>query len=474
MSIRIVIIALLCVFFCIYAWRNCFVSVCASVVLMAIMQHPDVIADLKSIGGIQGLNIWNILIANVFLAWRWQRRISGFAWDLPTGLQLMFFLYAAAMVVSVGRLLVDPTGAPETQFLSNFSEYVINCFKWFIPGIILYDLCRTRRRVEIALVCIVALYFLLAVQVIKHVPLQYAISDSFNTKAYKLVQNSVGYNRVTLSMMLGGASWAALGLLALARTKKQRWIICGVALAIAAGQSLTGGRSGYFSWAVVGTILCIARWRKFLPLIPLAVIAIFTFLPGVRDRLLMGIGIGSKETDAYEATSGRNIAWPYVIEQIGKSPVFGHGREGMSTSGVFHKILFETEDAESFPHPHNAYLEVLLDMGWVGFFCVIPFFLLILWRCFSVFLDRSDLLFAAAGGIACSLVVALLVASMGGQTFYPREGSVGMWAAIGIALRVYVERMRAAYYGEPLFGENEAAGDDTIVIEESDGFAVPR
>jgi len=53
---------------------------------------------------------------------------------------------------------------------------------------------------------------------------------------------------------------------------------------------------------------------------------------------------------------------------------------------------------------------------------------------------------------------------MGSQTFYPREGSVGMWAAIGLLLRVWVERKKSRMTGEPLFGErSEARGEKSEV-----------
>ena len=40
-------------------------------------------------------------------------------------------------------------------------------------------------------------------------------------------------------------------------------------------------------------------------------------------------------------------------------------------------------------------------------------------------------------------MLALLIAALGSQTFYPREGSVGMWCAIGLLFRVDRERARA-------------------------------
>ena len=61
----------------------------------------------------------------------------------------------------------------------------------------------------------------------------------------------------------------------------------------------------------------------------------------------------------------------------------------------------------------------------------------------SLFKDSRSGTFIAAGGVTAALTVALLVAGLGSQTFYPREGSVGMWCAIGLMFRVSVERRKA-------------------------------
>ena len=52
-------------------------------------------------------------------------------------------------------------------------------------------------------------------------------------------------------------------------------------------------------------------------------------------------------------------------------------------------------------------------------------------------------MFVAIGGATTALLTALLVGAIGSQTFYPREGALGMWCAIGLMLRVWVERRRA-------------------------------
>jgi hypothetical protein len=61
----------------------------------------------------------------------------------------------------------------------------------------------------------------------------------------------------------------------------------------------------------------------------------------------------------------------------------------------------------------------------------------------SLLRDSRSMVFVAAGGACLALILALLVASAGSQSFYPREGALGMWCAIGLMLRVKVERDRA-------------------------------
>jgi O-antigen ligase len=459
--IRTTLLLLLVAFLSVYAWRNWFVSLCGAVLLMAVVQHPDF---PNSIGGIQGLNPWNILLLNIVLAWARHPREEGLVWDMPSHVSWMLFGYLMVVLVGVIRLFAD---MPEGYRIGDIlSESLLNCVKWVIPGLLLFDACRTRERVTIALIVILAIYLLLALQVIKHMPLSSAVSGSdLSSRASKIIQNDIGYNRVTLSMMLSGASWAALGAVVIARSPLQRISLVAAAGVIALGQALTGGRTGYVSWGLLGLILGVVRWPRILIVIPIAVIAIGIAVPGVRERMLQGLGGQTGNivvaTDDYEVTSGRNLAWPLVIEGIESEPIIGFGREGMVASGIKDRLWSEYE--ESFPHPHQAYLELLLDNGVIGFFIVIPFYLVAVGRSFQLLAERSDPLVCAVGCAAFSLIVALMIGAFGGQTFYPREGAVGMWAAIGIMLRVSVEKFRSRETGLPLFDDEES--DTTEIME---------
>jgi hypothetical protein len=67
---------------------------------------------------------------------------------------------------------------------------------------------------------------------------------------------------------------------------------------------------------------------------------------------------------------------------------------------------------------------------------------------------------AAIGGVATSLLLALLIAGFGSQSFYPREGAVGMWCALGLLMR-----LRLGYFEEHVLTNASEDEADTRNIE---------
>jgi len=208
MSIRVIVCVLFVLGFSMYAYRNWFVSLCASVFLMAFLKHPDMPRNLI---GVPGVNLWNILLANVVIAWWSQQRHEGVSWDLSRPLKIAFCLYFIVISISCLRAFADPTDYYPGTRMDLFQDYFVNSIRFIVPAILFYDGCRTRERVTLALGAVVLLYFLLAVQVIRYMGLQPDFSGSeLSGRAARIVQRSVGYNRVDMSMMLAGASWAAV------------------------------------------------------------------------------------------------------------------------------------------------------------------------------------------------------------------------------------------------------------------------
>ena len=95
MSIRITILTLLVVGLGVYAWRDWFKALCGLILLMAVIEHPDM---PKNIMGIQGLNPWNILMADVLLAWAVTRKREGLVWDMPRHVTFLLLLYLGVSV----------------------------------------------------------------------------------------------------------------------------------------------------------------------------------------------------------------------------------------------------------------------------------------------------------------------------------------------------------------------------------------
>ena len=157
--------------------------------------------------------------------------------------------------------------------------------------------------------------------------------------------------------------------------------------------------------------------------------------------------------------------WPYVIDKIKKSPIIGYGRLAMVRTGLSDRL--EGQVGEGYGHPHNAYLEILLDDGIIGFLCVMPIYFIIIRRSFSLFVTKQDTICEAAGGVALALFLALVFAAMGAQTFYPREGVLGMWAAAGVALRVWVERER-----ERMEPETDSPEEEFVDQSAMSGYSV--
>jgi O-antigen ligase len=457
--IRLAALALYMLFVAGYAFRDWYVSLCGLIALLAVIEHPDM---PKTLFGIQGLNPWNLLLVVVLLGWLVGRRRERLAWDMPAWAATMLLLYLAVVLVGFARMMAD------RQYLEDgpaylVSEHLVNTVKWVIPAIMLYDGCRTRRRFLLGLGATLAIYFLLGLLVIKWMPASSIGSgEALSARSLKILSNEIGYHRVNLSVMLAGASWAILAARGLVRGRPLRLLVSAAALAVVYAQALTGGRTGYGTWMTIGLVLAALRWRRYLLAIPIVVIAVVTFLPAARDRMLEGFTAESHdssaylqnqnrdrnpdEPDDYTITAGRTLIWPFVLEKIRKAPFFGYGREAMKRTGLSAFLLQEL--GESFPHPHNAYLQWLLDNGIVGFVVVIPFYLTVVVVSASLFRDSRNEVFVAAGGAALALVLALLLGAFGSQTFYPREGAAGMWAAIALMLRAASERTRAVRLGQ--------------------------
>ena len=428
----------------IYAWKDWFKSLCGLLLMMAVMEHAYM---PKNIAGIQGLNPWNVLFVSIFLAWLASRRREGLKWDMPGRVQLVMILYLGVIVLGFFRALYDMSYIENYPIARLISDELINTIKWVLPGLLLFDGCRSRKRLKLALVCLLGMYLVISLLVIRRMPFALVLGGATENLMHtrKKLTRTVGYSAPDLSAFLAGASWAMVAAAPLVRRKIHKvWFFCAAGTA-AFAQALTGGRAGYVAWGATGLILCLVKWRKYLILAPIVPIVLYVIFPGAAQRMLTGFGhtnlAGESSVDSFELTSGRMQIWPHVIEKIEEAPIAGYGRLAMKRTGLTTFLGDKYGDSEAFPHPHNMYLEFLLDNGIVGFIPIIAFFIIIGVYSLRLFRD-SDPLLAATGGTALALILAQLISGMGSQHFYPKESTMCMWAAIFLSVRVYLDRSK--------------------------------
>ena len=430
-----------------YAWKDWYKSLCGLIVLMAVLQHPDM---PRTIFGVPGLNAWNILFFTIVIAWLSKRRSERLRWDMPQVFGVLLLLYLGVILIGFFVLILDRHSLPEeVPILGLTIDYLFNPVKWILIGLMLFDGCRGRRRLLLGLASILSLYFLLGLQVARWTsPSAFLSGIELSSYTLRRLNQEIGYHRNDLSTMLAGASWAILALRPLATSARLRGGVIAAALIVLYAQVITGGRGGYLAWCTVGLVLGLLRWRGYLVVAPLMLIVVVSFFPAVAERALWGVQsnwpTSPEDMDFEEFTAGRTFVWPKVIDKSFEAPLFGHGRASFERTGL--SAWWAAQDgAEVGPiHPHNAYLEMLLDSGVIGLLVTLALYGYLVTAGLSLVRDRRSPLFLAVGGIALSLILAQLAGSFTGQSLYPREATVGMWGAIGLLLRVSVQRSRAA------------------------------
>ena len=438
---RVYLVYLLALFLSAYAWRDWFPAAAGLVLMMAGINHPDMPHEIF---GVPGLNLWNALALVALPAWLIGRRREQSAWDLPPLATVALVGYVFIICIGFVRLVLQP--GPLTLDADLVGEYVMNPLKYLLPAVMFFDGARTRTRLFLALLAILAAYAALGLLVFKWMPLSMASSGGELTmRGLRRLAQETGFHKNSLSVMLAGASWAVLAARPLLRSRVASAGLVGLSGLLALAMALTGGRGGYVAWVCVGLVMSVARWRAFLVLGPLAVAALLALVPGAAQRAVEGLSAGGEQMDPEDAdpdalSAGRLAVWPYMLAKAQESPFVGYGRLGYERSGL-HAFLVAEVDA-SFPHPHNAYLEWLLDNGWLGLAPMLLLYGAVLALSLRLFVDSRHPMFTAAGGVAFALVFAHLVGSATGRTWYPNEETVTMWAAVALMLRVWVERSR--------------------------------
>ncbi|KJJ85410.1 O-antigen ligase-related protein [Candidatus Omnitrophus magneticus] len=196
------------------------------------------------------------------------------------------------------------------------------------------------------------------------------------------------------------------------------------------GIMFTFSRQGYLSCLA---ILAIFSFRKgpVLTLLFFIGISLFWiyFMPiEVKKRIYTGTAEGEKlgvhEHLTGDVTAGRKEAWAACMPVIEEHLLFGQG--------LYAYVKSIGADRPELPHhPHNAYLQTLLDNGVAGSILFVSFFVMLIkksWRLYKK--SRSKFASAYGYGFAVTIVI-FLFQGYTGFRFYPYEESYFVWFYLG-------------------------------------------
>ncbi len=446
---RLVLLAAFVGVLALYAWRDWYRSLCGLIVLSAVLERNDM---PKNILGIQGLNPWNILLVAILVPWFLQRRAERRRWELPTHIALPLAAYLTMTCVAFARAVVDFGDFDirhGVQFSSFLSDEIINPFKLMLVGALVFDGCRTKERCWLTIISVLLVGVLYSLLVIKTMPLGALASDNYMEKRYR-IERDVGLHANDMAMVLVGTIWSLIASWQLFDRKAARAaLLMGVPVALLA-LALCFSRAGFAACAGVGVLFGLFLSRKWLVILPVGFLGILVAFPAVANRLEMGFGdidaAGAEAKDWDMITAGRTTKiWPSVIERIDDAPVFGHGR-GEFMRPPLSRIM--EAQGELHGHPHNAYLEVLLDSGLIGLAIVLTLYGSLLLGAIRSCRSRIPEM-RAAGGMALATLASLMITGMSAQSFTPTVSMLTLWCTCGLMLRLRVEQRKQMYLQAP-------------------------
>jgi O-antigen ligase len=189
---------------------------------------------------------------------------------------------------------------------------------------------------------------------------------------------------------------------------------------------LTFSRAAIAGAIIVGALFLLWKFNtKTLSLSLIAVVlAALLGADALYSRLTYGVGEGA---DAVSAGRIDGI-WLPLLPELAKSPLWGNGMNSIMWSAP---VVNGTIEPSS--HPHNAYLEAMLDMGILGLGLLLAFYAQV-WRGFRA-LGADETLTPEMRGLfqgATAALVAFFFTCVVGSSLRPEPESAYLWIAIGL------------------------------------------
>jgi O-antigen ligase len=199
---------------------------------------------------------------------------------------------------------------------------------------------------------------------------------------------------------------------------------------------LTFSRAAFLGALLISALFVLWKFNaKTVSLALLGGATVAMFAPGyLIGRITVGFDSGG---GVDEVSAGRvEGIWLPLLPELSHSPIWGNGLGSIMWSSAL-----ETGAVFAVSHPHNAYLEALLDMGVVGLVLLLAYYLHV-WKGFRALASNAYLspemrgLFqGATAGLIC-----FAVTGMAGSSLRPDSEFAYLWMAIGMMYGMLARR----------------------------------
>jgi O-antigen ligase len=190
----------------------------------------------------------------------------------------------------------------------------------------------------------------------------------------------------------------------------------------------TFSRGAFVGWVMVNVLFLVWKFNaKTIGLAILAGAAGLALMPGaVVSRMSMGL-VGGGDVNEFSAGRVEEI-WLPLLPELFKSPLWGNGLEAT----MWAKALW-AEMMLPVTHPHNAYIQSILDMGLLGTGLLLAFY----WHVYRTCRDLGSnanlsptmrgFYQGAVAGLLC-----FIVTGFAGSSLRPTPEFAFLWIAIGM------------------------------------------
>ena len=313
-------------------------------------------------------------------------------------------------------------------FISDYFKHMLLVATACVLASSVYEARSGRRWIVVA--CLAAMVFVVA-QVVLTAATGISADELQRTRTFFLY---LGRQNNEAGVMLVTAFGPLLFMREMVGSRWKRLALTVAALAVIGAILLTGSRGAFVAMAgVVGIyLLHFRRLRTAFFVLTLVLAGVALAPEAVQDRLLRGIEhqrIESISSRGDELGAGRVYIWQNLAPEIARSPLYGRGLLSTRWSKYVRSGAFSAN------HPHNLYLEILMDAGIYGAICMFVFYGYA-WRSFRR-LGKDERFAPGVRGYflgASAGLAGMLIYGLTNGHWFPAPEQVFFWLALGLAI----------------------------------------